>query len=335
MLKLNHAKIKELPNIILIIVDALRPDYLGCYGATYKATPNIDSLAKDSVIFRNMHSPLYGTDCILTTIFTGLWPRTHGIIHHGTWVPLSIMRYKVGNRYLSVLLKKLGYINLAIDWLGRWHKMGFDYYSGALRLHPNVIGRLPKILRIISYKTRHFLPYDVSRSLYGSWSSVDPADDVSFYALEALKLLKLLKRPFFLAIHFWDTHAPYDPPLKYTKKFRHIKTRYNIHKSLILNRIKNPRHRKIMEHYMYGSNYTDEIIHRYIGAVNYVDEHVGRIISYLKYANLYDNTLIMLCSDHGESLGEHLTYFDHHTLFEEVLRSVFIIKFPWQMYSGK
>jgi glucan phosphoethanolaminetransferase (alkaline phosphatase superfamily) len=71
------------PNIILIVIDALRARNLGCYGEERNPSPNIDKIADKGVLFEDVYCSWNTTDQSLTTILSGRYPRTHGIIHHG------------------------------------------------------------------------------------------------------------------------------------------------------------------------------------------------------------------------------------------------------------
>ena len=77
---------KGRPNIILIVADALRARNLGCYGYPFPTTPNIDKLAKQGLLFKNCFSVTTSTDPAFTSIFSGLYPFSHGILNHGNRV---------------------------------------------------------------------------------------------------------------------------------------------------------------------------------------------------------------------------------------------------------
>ena len=74
---------KDKPNIILIVIDALRARNLGCYGMAGDPSPNIDQLARDSILFDSVYSCWNTTDQSLTSILSGKYPRSHGIMNHG------------------------------------------------------------------------------------------------------------------------------------------------------------------------------------------------------------------------------------------------------------
>lgn len=122
---------KTFPNILFIIIDALRVKNLSCYGYEKEVSPNIDDLATQGILFADVYSCINTTDPSLTTIFSGRYPLSHGILGHGARVTVEEINQfnSFGIQLLPEILKSHGYTTLAVDWLGRWHKRGYDYYS--------------------------------------------------------------------------------------------------------------------------------------------------------------------------------------------------------------
>ena len=124
----------SLPNIVVIAIDSLRADHLGCYGYGRPTSPAIDALAEESVVFDQAFAAGIPTMPSFTTLYTGLHPYRHGIVAHS------------GNRRLSdailllpQLVKERGYVAAACDNLvvqgegrGSWFARGYDHYSGFL-----------------------------------------------------------------------------------------------------------------------------------------------------------------------------------------------------------
>ena len=213
-------------NVILIVIDALRVKNLGCYGFKDKVSPNIDKIAKEGVLFKNAFSCINATDPSLTTIFTGKYPMTHGIIKHGALVKREDIEkfYKTNRWTLAKILKSEGYKTLAVDWLGRWHRIGFDYYSGILRdkqygktreykVKKEVILKF-LISRLRQYPTLFRILKSTKYKLSGKRAKEVPKalifGDAEIVTEQAKQLImKYYKNKFFLFIHYWDTHAPY------------------------------------------------------------------------------------------------------------------------------
>jgi len=314
-------------NIILITIDALRRDRLGCYGSPYSTSPNIDRLAEGSLLFENAYTIGFGTDPIHTSIFTGLLPQSHGIIHHGPHVTRGEVEdfLLVKNHFLPNILQEVGYRTFAVDLLGRWHRTGFDHYSGYLA---NVLqkGRNEIYRRLRERRLLHkLLPYSISRFFFDSMSEYNSAATAVQHAKGKISGTR---QPFLLFLHFWDTHTPYDPPSQYVSIFKDVATEHNTQMDVVLNNIPDARFKRYMTGCAYGTKDSDEMVHRYLGSIRYVDDQIGNLLSYLESMELLDNTLLILAADHGEHLGEHGVYFEHHTVFNEILRVPLILRFP-------
>lgn len=301
----------EHPNIILIVIDALRARNLGCYSGNVHSSPNIDKIAENSALFENCYACWNTTDQSLTSILSGRYPRTHGIVHHGDRVISEDLKTfdKLNVKLLAEILQKIGYRTLAIDWMGRWFKRGFDYYGYTPRrsllqkllyrsfvlpcVHLNYMLANIGLLRIYAKKRK--------ASIRSSWKGLKDVFNTFRFTFElariqdaghvtrlAAKLINQLKNEiFFLFLHYWDTHSPYNCP----KKYRSMNGR--------------------------SRNPIDRFLLKYQGAVNYIDHNIGKLLNLLKENELMENTLLVLTSDHGESLIEHDIFFDHHGLYEE------------------
>ena len=225
------------PNIILITIDTLRADHVGCYGAQNVKTPTIDALASDGVMFERAISQVPLTWPSHAVILTGTYPFQNGV-QDFTGQPLD-PRF----RSVAQTLKQAGYSTGAVvsafvldrSWgLAR----GFDFYDDA-------------------FSAETFQKKDIGLVDRRAAESVD-------HAIAWLK--RTPRRPFFLWLHLYDPHSPYDPPEPY-------RTQYHGH--------------------------------LYDGEIAYADGELGRLIAWLKQNKLYDSSAIALLSDHGESLGEH------------------------------
>ena len=224
-------------SVILITIDTLRADHVGCYGAQMVKTPTLDSLARDGVVFERAISQVPLTWPSHAVILTGTYPFQNGV-QDFTGQPLAPQFRSVAQAF-----KQAGYSTGAVvsafvldrTWgLAR----GFDFYDDAF-----------------SAKT-----FETKES-----GLVDRrAGESVAHAIAWLR--KNQRRPFFLWLHLYDPHSPYDPPEPYRTDYR---------------------------------------THLYDGEIAYADHELGNVISWLKQNHIYDSSLIVALSDHGESLGEH------------------------------
>lgn len=324
------------PNIILIVIDALRARNLSCYGYKKQTSPNIDSVATKGVLFQNAYCTIPVTDPSLTTISTGMLPRSHGIVAHGERVTseASIKLERRNIRQLAEILRDEGYRTCAIDWIDRWHKRGFQEYKTARRMSWPLQIKLSSYLNRLPYWAQRIVRrlWKLSRLSGGGIKSENPS--ATIYTNMAVDFIKSNSdQKFFLFLHYWDTHTPYPAPDKYSKQFYDERESKSI--SEVLSTIGNPKARQIWEEFLKGAKGSGEIVGKYDGAIAFIDHELGRLFETLKDRDLWDNTFIILTSDHGESLTEHEIYFDHHGLYDETIHVPLLFHFPSKLPQGK
>jgi len=258
------------PNIILIVIDALRARNLGCYGGGEESSPNIDEIADKGILFENVYCSWNTTDQSLTTILSGRHPRTHGIVHHGDKIkPEDLNAFETLNvRLLSQILQGNGYETLAVDWMAISAASLWKGFKDVFRTF--------------------LFTFELAR-----------IQDACFVKGLAEKLIKKSRKEnFFLFLHYWDTHTPYSCPRNFLEK----KKGHMTSKELLLA--------------------------KYKGAVRYVDQQIGRLFDSLREERLLEDTLIIITSDHGESLTEHDIFFDHHGLYDVTTHVPLILYYP-------
>jgi choline-sulfatase len=167
-------------NVVLVTIDTLRADHVGAYGAPPGSTPALDSLASEGLRFENAISPVPLTRPAHASLFTGLYPEDHGIRDNlpaklDSSVPTLATRFKEAGYHTA------GFVGSFLLGRGSGLETGFDAFGDG-----SISGR---------------------SDLIGS-KAERRAEEV---AAEALEFLSTAKPPFFLWVHFYDPHAPYDP----------------------------------------------------------------------------------------------------------------------------
>ncbi len=314
-------------NIILIVLDAFRRNLLDIFSNRRQSiTPNLTRLAKKSLVFTDCYCNGFATDPNLTTIYTGLLPWQHGILNHGTSMTkhISEMCQKRKDFFLQNILKENGYTNCAVDLLGRWHKMGHHYYINPLETTNSLENYLYKGL----WK---YVPYKFLKNLRISklLKNLRFTRGGKYKAEEVVKisesLIPKLESPFFLFLHFWDTHTPYLPPTDY--EVQKPETSYNKKTRNVIER-RHPKHKRFTELYAGDTTYTDEVVGKYHACAKYLDHQIGRLIDFLEENNILENSILIVTSDHGECFGEKNAFFAHHTHHQAVLRVPLLIYHP-------
>ena len=277
--------------ILLIDIDTLRADHLGCYGYGINTSPNIDRLSQDGVVCLNAFAAGIPTTPSHTSIFTGLHSITHRIVAHGSD---SIIDPDIP--LLPEILRDNGYRTAAVDNLYNvkpWFARGYEYYIN------------PK-----------------SKSLHHI-----RAEEITYEAINWLKAH--YNEDFFLFLHYWDPHSPYLPPDRYKDIFYRGKDPFDPdNKSMEPARKQIPYPFFKRWHYDLLGNPTDAdyIIAQYDGEIRYVDDSIGELLEYLRSLGIYEDTLIILTSDHGENMTEHNFFFDHQGLYDNTIHIPLIIK---------
>ena len=315
----------ETPNVIMIVVDALRKDY---------AKPLETRLRKMGFIsYENAITPAPWTLPSHASIFTGLYPLFHAA--HETRnkkIPNLRLRYKP---LLTEQLNKLGYTNYLVTangFISPFFGFGnFDYIKQLHHFHhfgfsEEELDNLRKIYNrykflSVFYLLRHLEFELLYRIMINYFSSKFHLPVERFYALlrkwpkekgvsSFIKYLNkmTLKTPFFLFMNIIEVHEPYF-------------LGDNMHK-LFINNIK--------YNYSYP-NYYEKIRKKYAEQVNYVTQKIIELFKIFKEKNVFDNCLIIVVSDHGQLLGEHGRLYHGTFLFDELLRVPLLIKYPKEM----
>ncbi len=247
-------------NLVLVTIDTLRPDRLGCYGYKKAATPNLDRLAAGGALFENAvtHAPL--TAPSHASIFTSTYPTVHKVRDTGGFV------LQTEHPTLAELLQRQGWATAAFVGASVLKKgFGFDRGFGV-------------------YDDR--MPKPDPRSA-GTEFPERRAGEVVDRAVEWLN--GQAGQPYFLWVHVFDPHSPYDPPAPFREQYR-------------------------------GSLYD--------GEVAYTDRELGRLFDAVGRKSGTGNTLIAVLSDHGESLSEHGEYSHGVFVYDATLRIAWLMSGP-------
>lgn len=306
---------KGKPNILLITVDALRARNLSCYGYHKNTSPNIDELGREGIIFDKAFSCFNATDPSLSSIFTGKYPLSIGIVHHGD-------DNSEPSNNLAKILKANGYATLGLCWLDRWRDKGFDYYGyyGSAMV-TSIRGFVKKAFNMLPLGFGHFVSVATMARLHRT--KVLDAQTITNHAIKVLSHNLDEKKPFFLFIHYMDTHLPYHPPEDIEKIFFEESSSSERIED-ILKKIKNPEWKSFLKRHLGDALTTDDVIAKCDGAIAHVDRNIRNLLGVLDL----DNTIIIITSDHGESLTEHSIYFNQHGLYDESIHVPLIIYYP-------
>ena len=299
------------PNVLVITIDTLRADHLGCYGyAPYAepVSPCIDALAAEGLRFTACYSPRGQTGPSLSSMLTGLYPSNHGVLDN-----LEGLRDE------------------ASDLVDDFITIGYEAH-GYAAMFP------------VKQSTQQALAFSRFAPDRASWFVArQQADDQRQWALddavEAAFLDQLLRRkpgarPFFSWLHFFDVHQPYSPPAAIHDAFAGdyrgplrldpapTGARFN---SVV---------KRHLDEKMRARAPLDPADARYVtalydGGIKATDARIGRIVAALRRRGLLESTIVCITADHGEELGEHNGFWFHgNSVYDSVLHIPLIVRGP-------
>jgi arylsulfatase A-like enzyme len=286
-------------NVLWILVDCLRADRLGCYGYGRPTSPHIDRLAGESLRFTQCVSPHIPTHPAHTTLFSGLDVFAHQIVAQG-----APQEPDPAVRLLPDLLRERGYFTGAVDNIGRWIRPAFERYEPYPRWD-----------------------HDGSRP----WRN---GEEVTERAIALLNEAHRDGRPFFLFCHYWDPHTPYLPPAPFHRQFFEGDATDPANRSMDAV-WRSPWFANYFGEWLPGVTDIGYVTAQYDASVAYADACLAHLLQRLKELGRGEDTLVVLCADHGEELDEHGCWFDHHGLYETNVRIPLLLRYPDGRGAGR
>jgi arylsulfatase A-like enzyme/Tfp pilus assembly protein PilF len=258
------------PNIIVITLDTTRADRMGFLGSGRGLTPNLDALARQSVVFSRAYAQVPLTTPSHASIFTGTYPQFNHLNYMGQPLAEDLP-------YLPDILHHRGYKTAAFvgsliidpkNPVAAGFGRGFDTYDAPFHNRVKGEDRYQSVERRAEAVVEHTL----------AWLSAHP------------------QGPFFIWVHCYDAHAPYDPPEPYKTRFAS---------------------------------------EPYDGEIAYTDSAMGKLFAGLQARKLFDGAIIALMADHGEALGEHGEHHHGVFLYDETIHVPLLFKLPGQRFAGE
>lgn len=262
--------------VIVVTIDTLRADRLSCYGYGRETSPNLDKLAAESVLFENASTTVATTLPAHVSLWTSRYPMQTGIVANDANFNVKSAS---GTVFFAQLMQDQGYRTAAFVSATpvkreRGLGIGFDDYDQ---------------------------PEEKERS-------AEVTTDRALAWIDAFA-----DEPFFLWLHYFDPHSPYEPPAPYGLTFKTD---------------------DVLRDFMRSHHFalqTDplmlEMNNQYDGEILYTDYHLQRIFDGLRDHGLYDEATIVITSDHGEGLGQR-GHMGHGRIYEEQTHVPLILKLP-------
>lgn len=306
------ASTTTLPTIVLIVLDAVRQDHLSCYGHERQTTPNIDRLAAEGVQFMQAYSSSCWTIPSHASLFTGLYPSQHRAdFDTQTLHPQHIT--------LASYLNQLGYHTACIS-CNSFIAGGFSNLNRGFDLTVDVEG---------GYRQGHDLLSRGLRFAQKRWRLWAQRDRGARRATQlALDWLSRQSNPGFLFINYMDCHLPYR--LKSSECYRFVGPEDRQR----ADRVPMDPFAVMAGELAFSPDDISALERIYDGCLAYLDQQVAELVEGLKRMGLYDETIFIVTSDHGESFGEHGLFDHQYGLYENLVKVPLIIRFPQGRLAG-
>lgn len=264
-------------NLLLVTLDTTRRDFLSTYGYERDTSPVLTRFAAEGVRFDAAYSASSTTSPSHATLFTSLHPLWHGVAKNG--VPLAAEHVTLAER-----LRERGYVTGGIassyvlaERLG-WAQ-GFDSWRDSTAAAEPGASRPPAVT----------LRADETTDRAAAWLAERP----------------VAGHPFFLFVHYFDPHSPYDPPLEWAERFPPA-----------------------------GPTPLDATVARYAAEIAFMDHELGRLLEALARLGFADDTLVVITADHGEGLMQH-GHLEHGAhIYEEQVRVPLLLRMPGRLRAG-
>lgn len=338
------------PNLIFIMPDQLRPDFLSAYGATFIDTPHIDSLAEHGVRYEQAYSSSPVCVPARASLLTGLNAIRNGVTDNGQWIRPDYQA--CGIRTWPEQLAEQGYYTAAI---GKMHfypwdlSMGFQYRSASEdKRWIYVRDDYYHSLHESGYRKYHGNEHEGYFENKGAIINKLPQEHSPdrFVGQEACRFIRNHgnEGPFAMMVGFPGPHCPYDPSPEYMEQFDPADMPDSIPEvpeDAPLVRLGNVDGNKSSWN---GVDYTEfteaqkkKIRAHYAALVKAIDDEVGQILETLRNEGLLDNTIIIFASDHGDYLGDH-NMIGKGTFFQGSIHVPMLVRLPGaegtQVYDG-
>jgi len=295
-------------NVVLFLIDTLRADHVGAYGYPQPTTPNIDALARQGVVFENAHAPAPWTLPSLPSIHTSTFPCEHGVVSDGHKISPDLPT-------LAERFQRLGYYTVSL-WVNNWAGPATNMHRG----------------------------FDVCENPNPRGGFVDGRQVVQ-------ALQKRPGTPFFLSVHNLEPHNPHRARPEYIRLFGNVASETRRRLGALLRGRYNELLRADFDRKQplgTTDNTTEQDallaeVHSLLGehlilydaVVREADKRVGSVVAALRELGVWDETLFIVLSDHGEEFNDHGAYLHSQSVYQELAHVPLVLRFPRNEFAGR
>jgi arylsulfatase A-like enzyme len=310
------------PNVILVTLDTVRADHLSLYGYERDTSPNLKRFSEQATLYTRAIATSDMTLPSHASIFTGLYAKKHRA-HFDP--PRLLLGRPLKDRFHTIAesLSENGYTAMGVvanhGFLSRqfgFHQ-GFEYYDQRVPVPFLGFTKAYYIRQGIRNILIRFFPLRYFEPVYRNAEKINEQVFSLLYRVRQKE-----NRPIFLFVNYMDTHWPYIPPDPFDKLYpgkieRYTSAHYVSMQSQVLKL-----DRKVTQ------KERSHLVSQYDGEIVYLDAQLGNLFKKIKDLGLYDNSIIIITSDHGEAFGERGFVGHVNSVYQDQIWVPLIIKYP-------
>ncbi|MFC6827060.1 sulfatase [Halopelagius fulvigenes] len=309
-------------NVLFVVMDTVRKDHLTPYGYEKPTTPTLESFTEEATVFEQAVAPAPWTLPVHASLFTGMYPSHHGADQENP--------YLEGATTLAQTLSAAGYDTACYSsnaWITPYTHLtnGFDDQNNFFEVMPGdfLSGPLAKAwktmndnesLRAIADKL-----VSLGNTAHEYLAGGEGADSKTPAVIDQTRSFIDDSENFFTFINLMDAHLPYHPPDEFAEEFAP-----GVDSTEICQNSKE---------YNSGARDIDDdeweaIRGLYDAEIAHIDDQLGRLFGWLKETGRWDDTMVVVCADHGELHGEHDLYGHEFCLYDPLVNVPLMVKHP-------
>ena len=309
-------------NVLFVVMDTVRKDRLTPYGYDRPTTPNLDAFADEATVFEHAVAPAPWTLPVHASLFTGMYPSQHGADQENP--------YLEGATTLAQTLSNAGYDTACYSsnaWITPYTHLtdGFDEQDNFFEVMPGdfLSGPLARAwktmndneaLRAIADKL-----VSLGNTAHEYFAGGEGADSKTPAVIDRTQAFIADSDRSFAFINLMDAHLPYHPPEEFAAEFAP-----GVDSTTVCQNSKE---------YNAGARDIDEsewadIRNLYDAEIAHIDAQLGRLFDWLKAEGQWDDTMVVVCADHGEPPGEHDLYGHEFCLYDPLVNVPLLVKHP-------
>jgi arylsulfatase A-like enzyme len=313
----------EAANVLFVVLDTVRKDHLSVYDYDRETTPHLAEFAEEATVYEQAVAPAPWTLPVHASLFTGLYPSEHGATQENP--------YLEGATTLAESLSAAGYDTACYSsnaWITPYTHLtdGFDDQDNFFQIMPGefLSGPLATAWKKMNDDDRLRSVADwlvkAGNTVHEHLASGGGGDTKTPAVVDStMEFVGDADGEWFQFINLMDAHLPYHPPEEYAGEFAP-----GVDSTAVCQNSKeyNCGARDI------GDDEWDDIVGLYDAEIRHIDDQLNRLFGWLKAQGEWDDTLVVVCADHGELHGEHDLYGHEFCIYDPLVNVPLMVKHP-------